>query len=257
MGAIDGLIKALKDGVQNQYAQGAPYRKAMIGALQGNFKPADQLFNTPQPVDPNEAVNAAMTFAPMGLGTIGKAASLIPKTQYELAHELAQKNAVDMLGLPANNTAMDRANAMGFNKQGYHGTNADIKAFDNDKAAQGITWFAEHPNMAGDYASSTGSGGNVIPLMAKLQNPADWKAYDNLGLSEFNRNGHDGAWLPSSSNESSGFVMNPNQLRSKFAAFDPAKASSPDLLGNIRPDLAIGMGASSLAGLAAYNQYKK
>ena len=49
------------------------------------------------------------------LGTI-KAA---PQSE---ALEIARKNAVKMLGLPENNTAMDRARAMGFDTPAYHGT---------------------------------------------------------------------------------------------------------------------------------------
>ena len=44
----------------------------------------------------------------------------IAKTPYELAHEIAQKNAIEMLGLPPNNTAMDRAKAMGFDTDIFH-----------------------------------------------------------------------------------------------------------------------------------------
>jgi hypothetical protein len=57
------------------------------------------------------------------------------KTAYELAHEEAQRNAVDMLGLPPNNTAKDRARAMGFDVDNpvYHGTTSDIKEINPSK----------------------------------------------------------------------------------------------------------------------------
>jgi len=47
-------------------------------------------------------------------------------------HELARQNAVTMLGLPENNTAMDRARALGFNvdRPVYHSTKADFEGFD-------------------------------------------------------------------------------------------------------------------------------
>lgn len=44
----------------------------------------------------------------------------VTKTQFEVANEIAQKNATEMLGLPANNTAMDRARAMGFDTDIFH-----------------------------------------------------------------------------------------------------------------------------------------
>lgn len=48
--------------------------------------------------------------AALGLTPIGKGKKT--KTAFEKAHDLAQKNAVEMLGLPAGNTAMDRAKAL-------------------------------------------------------------------------------------------------------------------------------------------------
>jgi hypothetical protein len=53
---------------------------------------------------------------------VGKSA----KTEFELAHDLAQQRAAlpvaeGGLGLPASNTAMDRAKAMGFDTNVYHG----------------------------------------------------------------------------------------------------------------------------------------
>jgi len=60
-----------------------------------------------------------------------------PLTEFEQAHLTAQRNAAlpvnqGGLGLPADNTAMDRARAMGFDVDNpvYHGTGADIEAFD-------------------------------------------------------------------------------------------------------------------------------
>jgi tetratricopeptide (TPR) repeat protein len=47
------------------------------------------------------------------------------KTAYELAHEVAQRKATKMLGLPKGNTAMDRAKAMGYDTPGYHATPED------------------------------------------------------------------------------------------------------------------------------------
>lgn len=54
------------------------------------------------------------------------AKTLAPQAQ---ALETARQNAVKMLGLPENNTAMDRARAMGFDTEAFHGTTADIRMF--------------------------------------------------------------------------------------------------------------------------------
>ena len=66
------------------------------------------------------------------------------------ALEAARKNAVKMLGLPENNTAMDRAIAQGY-VPAYHGTTGDIRNF--DKAFRGSTTGAPSAKRA-DFAAS-------------------------------------------------------------------------------------------------------
>ena len=97
------------------------------------------------------------------------------KTQYELAHQLAQERAAlpieeGGLGLPPDNTAMDRARAMGFDIDAYHGTiNPDITAFDpmSGKGAREGTgsWFSENPQLASTYAGNM--GGTIMPVLIK------------------------------------------------------------------------------------------
>ena len=80
-------------------------------------------------------------------------------TKYELAHQAAQKNAVDMLGLPPGNTAMDRAAAMGFDTPAYHGTANDVPEFKNSElgkttradSAKSHHFFAENPWSSNAY----------------------------------------------------------------------------------------------------------
>ncbi len=71
----------------------------------------------------------------------------------------AQIEAVTRLGLPANNTAKDRAKAMGFSDETYyHGTDKpfDEFKFNESNGAGGIggesTWFTDNPNVASSYA---------------------------------------------------------------------------------------------------------
>jgi hypothetical protein len=87
---------------------------------------------------------------------------------------IAQRNAAlpvseGGLGLPANNTAAQRAEAMGYNLPVYHGTNADISAFDvtgKGKTAGAGSFFTTNPITAETYVSSSG-GGNILPLLLK------------------------------------------------------------------------------------------
>lgn len=68
------------------WERGRPYREALGGLLMGDTRPAMGLLNTKSPVDPMDGVNAALAFAPLGLGTLkpvgkaGKIASMMDDT---------------------------------------------------------------------------------------------------------------------------------------------------------------------------------
>jgi hypothetical protein len=91
--------------------------------------------------------------AALGLTPMGKGAKVAKKTTFETAQETARRNATlpvseGGLGLPATNTAMDRAKAMGFdtNKTWYHGTDAkDFNSFNP------MTYLSESPSEASAY----------------------------------------------------------------------------------------------------------
>jgi len=167
------------------------------------------------------------------------------KAPQEDALRLAQERAalpVDQggLGLPAGNTAEQRAMAMGFTQDAYHGTNADIKAFDPEKSAMGgITWFADHPAMTEEFMNSRG-GANILPLRVNSGKTAGWKEYDQLGVDELAGRGYNSVYLPGKNDEGVGFVLSPESVRSRFAAFDPFRrnaaiaasmsVAAPDLL---------------------------
>ena len=103
------------------------------------------------------------------------------------ADKEAQIEGAKRLGLPANNTAADRAKAMGFGDETYyHGTNKDFNSFDPKKTTTNIesTYLAKDPDMADMFSNSQGSydGSMVMPLKIKgdyfdYNNP---KHYDRL-----------------------------------------------------------------------------
>jgi hypothetical protein len=73
------------------------------------------------------------------------------------------------LGLPAGNTAAQRAKAMGYDTPVYHGTNADIEAFNvqgKGKTAGAGAFLTTNPITAETYVSASG-GGNILPLLLK------------------------------------------------------------------------------------------
>jgi hypothetical protein len=109
--------------------------------------------------------------APVG-DNVGGAMIQRPKTEFEILHDTAQRNAAlpveqGGLGLPANNTYIDRANAPGmFPTDAYTGTNQDIRSLDPSKAQfarEGSgSWASENPEFANSYAGRP--DGNVMPL---------------------------------------------------------------------------------------------
>jgi hypothetical protein len=133
---------------------------------------------------------------------------------------------------------MDRAKAMGYTTPAYHGTNADIQAFDMSKVGTNIAlpleaprgiYTAKTPDIASRYSS--GDGANVMPL---LQN-ADESLLNNSKIMATDQ---------------------PSSIRSRFAAFDPAKRNQADILGNIDPTLLGTMAGGSLLGAGAYKYNK-
>jgi hypothetical protein len=135
MADVKSLVKALKDMAVTQYGKGAPYRNALASALKGDMGGLQEL-NKPSPVMPNEALDVAMTFAPMGITkAVG---SKFPLTEFEVKQLTAQRNAAlpiseGGLGLPANNTAMQRAESMYFpnieqtRNYNYHSSRSGIE----------------------------------------------------------------------------------------------------------------------------------
>ena len=105
------------------------------------------------------------------MGQRGSVGTQRPLTEFEQAHLIAQQNAAlpvsqGGLGLAPDNTAMDRARALGFDVDNpmYHGTNQDINAFINNAPSQGHTlgaglsnasYFTPDPKTASGWATST------------------------------------------------------------------------------------------------------
>lgn len=172
----------------------------------------------------------------------------------------AQKIATGELPMDIE-SRMQRAKEQGFVTKGLHGTNADFMEFDKSKIGATDTgtvgegfYFAERPSMANRYAK--GEGGNVIPVLLKTDNPsyitnpskdipvelkakAGSPAQIRENLAQYSKDQSN--WLKSQGNDSviwdkgNGFnekmVLEPNQIRSINAAFDPDNKNSGNLLG--------------------------
>ena len=150
-----------------------------LGALMG-YKPAmqtgRQVSNSLGSMQARMIANAntPRTLNTGYMGQRGAIGTQRPLTEFEQAHLTAQRNAAlpiseGGLGLPANNTAMDRARAMGYDVDNpvYHGTNWDIEAFDPKKSldVKGVHVGQQH--QANHF--SKGVGGANYPLLIKKQ----------------------------------------------------------------------------------------
>lgn len=242
------------------------------------------------------------------------------------ALKIAQKNAAKPiseggLGLPPDNTPMDRARAMGFDTPIYHATSADFGEF-VPSSLRGASYFASSPERAmrgakAGAADRLGAGqpDRVMPLMTRSQEvegltiskpQREWfnslpeEATESQVESLMNKAPKDGYWfmwydeiqLPSGEfkyikkqepfvsyeqavktnkdiygrgfsdysdssserfasemaknqgrgaylqNDESGLAMavvDPSIVRSRFAAFDPARRNEADILAGVLP----------------------
>jgi hypothetical protein len=208
----------------------------------------------------------------------------IPKTQYELAQEVAQKNATEMLGLPPNNTAMDRARALGFetapSKELYHAARGDWETSIVNPAKSDLGFHVGTLEQAENRAKAFGYGGvnygdemNIMPLLkSKYANflplkdtgsfhadaiakqlekkkllargkgkqiekaiNEDWKLrkqFDQQMRDVLEQANYQGIkYKNQQEGEGTSYAFtDPSMVRSRFAAFDPARANEPDLL---------------------------
>lgn len=169
-------------------------------------------------------------------------AKAIPQAPREEALRIAQQNAAKPiseggLGLPPDNTAMDRARAMGFVTPAYRGTTAD------EVLSKPKTFVSENPDISNEYAGylkdwaddpemldammKLTPHGNVMPLLVKDAE----KGRARTSIPDYE------------------MILDPEQIRSRFAAFDPARRYESDLLGSVDPRLLAILGPAAAASV--------
>ena len=201
-----------------------------------------------------------------------------PLTEFEQAHQLAQQRAalpVNQRGLdlPADNTAMDRARAMGWDTDAYHGSPLpDAAEAGNLKISypEEAVFLADEPFNANAYARSARypvkrkPQPNVIPVLIKSK---------NMDLYEFGGRQKDRGFEPyidaAKRAEKDGVIFNdiidepayggnviaildPKNIRSRFAAFDPFNRESSNLLATTAP-----LVPTTALGAYMYNEKRK
>lgn len=169
------------------------------------------------------------------------------KTAFEDAFDLAQRNATlpvskGGLGLPATNTAMDRAKAMGFNTPSFRSVDdPTITYFKPSEMGTygGGVYSAKSPEVAEGY-------GNEF-LMPLLINQGKNKTFDSFSdyvtqktnkrltnqyKDDLTKEGYDSLnvkfFKDGDVREYNNF--NPSDVRSRFAAFDPFRRNESDIL---------------------------
>jgi hypothetical protein len=211
----------------------------------------------------------------MSLAKMGKAASAVRVPAATVARDaalpqqsLAAMNTPGIKALDMSHDArMARAAEQGFTVDAYHGTTSDIHAFDD--ARLGVT--TAHPTAKiGHYSSSDPKdaagwagrglnplGRNVMPVKLRVNNPRDmtaqeWMAIDSDTAAEafkakLMEQGFDGVRIQNGQEGGQWHVaLNPNQIRSRFAAFDPRKAVSKDIMAGL-----VGLVGAGAAGAAS------
>ncbi len=214
------------------------------------------------------ALNALglLPFIPALGGVIAK--NIPSKTQFETAQEIAQRNAAlpvseGGLGLPASNTAMDRAKAMGFDTKAYHSTNNDIPYFiPSDVGTYGPgVYTAKRPEISEEYFQDY-INSNTMPLLINKGKEKQFQSFsDYVGQKGKERNTFDyGQDLRNEGYNSlsvkffpEGEVreyasFNPSDIRSVNAAFDPFRRNESDILAGV---------AAAPVGLLAVDKEKK
>ncbi len=128
------------------------------------------------------------------------------------------------------------------------------------REGRGAGFFSNDPTVASRFAEALGSGpgvtGSVYPVKLKFENPKIIDAEGRFAADfQFGKGGnqldlppgssHDGVILKNTKDEGDVFIpRNPDQIRSRWAAFDPANKDSGNLLGSL----------AGLFGLGAYMQ---
>lgn len=174
------------------------------------------------------------------------------------------------LGLAAGNTPAERAAAMGFDTDLLHGTAKDFNKFDMGMAGTNTRQAGDElgvfatakPFLADSYAEIASKGGwanrtqpggaTVYPLKANLQNPKRFDTASGFYREADPRAAQQGLGKWRTELEGEGFdsvivrpdmeevvAFNPDQLRSRFAAFDPFRktAATAAAMGVAAPDL--------------------
>lgn len=96
----------------------------------------------------------------------------------------------------------------------YHATNKDFKSFNFKNAGQPIIWFTNDLNAIKNKEVGAAGYDFTKELYVSIKNPCGWNEYEKYGLGQLENMGYDGCILKDNNDTFSGFVFNPNQIKS-------------------------------------------
>ncbi len=170
------------------------------------------------------------------------------------------------LGLGPANTAAERAGAMQYDTPAFHATTADVDAFDISRASTTAkygpaVYMGRDPQrmdvITNAVAKRDGGNINVMPLLVNKGNTYD-AVTGEYPLSMFMRDPAEnplralGVDTVEEANALASY--DPSRIRSRFAAFDPARRNEADLLASWLLPLAAGGGLFGLGYLGQGEQ---
>lgn len=240
-GNVQALANALMHPVDTAEAIGKnslpyKYRNELVAALKGDTKPLDTALNEwAKTITPMDAAN-------LGLGFAGSIKG-VGKNSFIDALNLAQQRAAlpikeGGLGLPETNTAMQRAEAMGYTTPAYNGSNIEGEI----EAMLPKSWFSKYPDYASKYSEMIPADGiskdpRVYPVLLKTGKTV---TQPNFGLYQDMENALSKKGVNTFKVENVGTGTNDfyvpkesSQVRSIFAAFDPFKRNDADILAGV------------------------
>lgn len=271
MPGLLSLVEELYGRINKDRLFGTGVRGAAIRGLLGADAPPDATGKEMEAYRNFSNASMALAAGPVAATRAIKGAKTLKDAPQAQALETARQNAVKMLGLPETNTAMDRARAMGFT-DAYHGTNDVIEQMSREFAGKttynpstglGIsvaTSGKEASRYPYDFPRKGESSPNVMPLMVRFGKQYDlpYNELNDISMGLFyapgktpherylsakkgaeelavnlNKSGYDTIRAFTGKPHEEIFVPDPSRIRSRFAAFDPARINEKDLLASL------------------------
>ena len=96
----------------------------------------------------------------------------------------------------------------------YHATKNNFSTYNFKNSPQKIIWFTSDINAINNKEVGASGYDFTKKLYVSSKNPCGWNEYEKYGLGQLEDMGYDGCILNDDGDTFSGFVFNPNQIKS-------------------------------------------